>query len=94
LKGLNRISTMPRYYFNTRIGGELIQDPEGEFLRDADEAWDVARTTIRQILKTEGSQVSVLQASLEVTDENGETVLDFPFNEALLDMHPGTPTEH
>jgi hypothetical protein len=85
---------MPRYYFNTRIGDELIEDPEGEVLRDADEAWDVARTTIRQILKTEGSQVSLLQASLEVTDENGETVLDFPFNEALLDMHPGTPTEH
>ena len=85
---------MPRYYFNTRIGDELIQDPEGELLRDADEAWDVARTTIRQILKTEGSQVSVLQASLEVTDEQGDTVLEFPFNEALLDMHPGTPTEH
>ena len=24
---------MPRYFFNTRIGDELIADPEGEVLR-------------------------------------------------------------
>ena len=28
---------MPRYFFNTRIGEELIPDPEGEELRDADQ---------------------------------------------------------
>ena len=39
---------MPKYYFNTRIGKELILDPEGEELRDPDHAWEVARTTIRQ----------------------------------------------
>jgi hypothetical protein len=27
---------MPRYFFNTRIGDELISDPDGEVLRDAD----------------------------------------------------------
>lgn len=85
---------MPRYYFNTRIGDELIHDPEGEILRDADEAWDVARTTIRQILQSEGSHVSLLQASLEVTDQNGDTVLEFPFSEAALEMHRGTSTSH
>ena len=85
---------MPRYYFNTRIDGELIQDPDGEDLRDPDEAWEVARTTVRQILKAEGGQLGLLRASLEVTDEGGEVVLEFPFDEALLDMHRGTSTTH
>lgn len=81
---------MPRYYFNTRIGTELILDPEGEELRDPDHAWEVARTTIRQILKSEGDQPSLLSASLEVTDEGGEVVLEFPFSEAILEL-PDTP---
>ncbi|ABD89202.1 DUF6894 family protein [Rhodopseudomonas palustris] len=85
---------MPRYYFNTRIGNELILDPEGETLRNPDQAWEVARTTIRQILKAEGSQPSLLQASLEVTDEDGEIVLEFPFSEAILDIHQASPTTH
>ncbi|MCG6203784.1 hypothetical protein LPW26_03970 [Rhodopseudomonas sp. HC1] len=77
---------MPRYYFNTRIGAELIPDPEGEHLRDADHAWEVARATIREIIKTEAAQVDLIRASLEVTDEEGQVVLDFPFSEALVDM--------
>ncbi|KPF96460.1 hypothetical protein NML43_22545 [Rhodopseudomonas palustris] len=81
---------MPRYYFNTRIGAELIPDPEGEDLRDADHAWEVARATIREIVKTEAAQVDLIRASLEVTDEDGHVVLDFPFSEALLDM-PALP---
>ncbi|ABE40695.1 DUF6894 family protein [Rhodopseudomonas pseudopalustris] len=81
---------MPRYYFNTRIGEELIPDPEGEDLRDADHAWQVARATIKEIIKTEAAQVDLIRASLEVTDEEGDVVLDFPFSEALVDM-PALP---
>lgn len=81
---------MPRYFFNTRIGSELIPDPEGEDLRDADHAWEVARATIREIVRTESSDVELLRASLEVTDEDGEVVLDFPFSEAVIDM-PALP---
>jgi hypothetical protein len=44
---------MPRYFFNMRIGDELIRDPEGEELRDPDHAWHVARTTIRKSSKPE-----------------------------------------
>ena len=76
---------MPRYFFNTRIGKELILDPEGEELRDPDHAWHVVRTTIREILKTEGGQAALLSAVLEVTDDDGEVVLEFPFGEALID---------
>jgi hypothetical protein len=30
---------MPRYFFNTRIGADLISDPKGMVLRDPDHAW-------------------------------------------------------
>jgi hypothetical protein len=85
---------MPRYFFNTRIGKELILDPEGEDLRDPDHAWEVARTTIRQLLKTEGNQPTVLNAILEVTDDDGEVVLEFPFTEAILDSSDDPATRH
>jgi uncharacterized protein DUF6894 len=85
---------MPKYYFNTRIGKELILDPEGEELRDPDHAWEVARTTIRQLLKIEGSQAGILNAILEVTDDEGEIVLEFPFAEAILDPPDEPATKH
>jgi len=77
---------MPRYFFNTRIGDELISDPEGEELRDPDRAWEIARAMIQELLKTEGVQDSLLNAVLEVTDDEGELVLEFPFTEALFDV--------
>jgi hypothetical protein len=85
---------MPRYFFNTRIGNELISDPEGEDLRDADRAWEIARAMIRELLKTEGSERGLLNAILEVTDDAGEIVLEFPFAEALLDMSGEPMTKH
>ena len=85
---------MPRYFFNTRIGNELILDPEGEELRDPDHAWRVARTTIREILKTGGDQRLILTAIMEVTDDDGEIVLEFPFAEAIIDPSEEIPTRH
>jgi hypothetical protein len=76
---------MPRYFFNTRIGNELVADPEGEELRNPDRAWEIARAMIREILKTEGVQNGLLSATLEVTDSDGEIVLEFPFAEAIVD---------
>ena len=75
---------MPRYFFNTRIGDELIADPEGEELRNPDRAWEVARTMIRELLKVEGME-GLMRAVLEVTDDEGEIVLEFPFAEAILE---------
>ena len=76
---------MPRYFFHTRIGRDLLPDPEGRQLRDPDHAWNVARTTIREILASQGRQASLLDAIMEVTDERGEIVLEFPFAEAIID---------
>jgi hypothetical protein len=75
---------MPRYFFNTRIGDELISDPEGEELRNPDRAWEVARAMIHELLKVEGME-DLMRAVLEVTDDEGEIVLEFPFAEAILD---------
>jgi hypothetical protein len=85
---------MPRYFFNTRIGDELITDPEGEELRNPDRAWEIARAMIRELLKSEGAQSGLLNAILEVTDDEGEIVLEFPFTEAILDISNYNATKH
>lgn len=91
---LAKIAIMPRYYFNTRLGDDLVTDPEGEELRDPDHAWGVARAMIRQLLKAEATEARLLSATLEVTDQDGEIVLEFPFTEALIDMGEASPTRH
>lgn len=85
---------MPRYFFNTRIGGELIDDPEGEELRNPDRAWEVARAMIRELLRSEGTNAALLHAVIEVTDEAGEIVLEFPFKEAIFDFKDQPVTKH
>jgi len=85
---------MPRYFFNTRIGEELIDDPEGEELRNPDRAWEVARAMILELLKCEGADGALLNAVIEVTDDEGEVVLEFPFSEALLDLPDRQQTRH
>ena len=62
---------MPRYFFNTRIGDELISDPDGEVLRDPDRAWEMARAMVQELLKTEGANGALLNAIIEVTDDDG-----------------------
>jgi len=89
------LKVMPRYFFNTRIGNELVIDPEGEELRDADHAWQVARAMIRELLAEENDQSSLLTARLEVTDQAGEVVLEFPFSEAIeAPKDDSSPTTH
>lgn len=85
---------MPRYFFNTRIGDDVIFDPDGVELRDLDHAWEMARTMIQEILRDQREQINLLAASLEVTDERGEIVLEFPFSEALMAPPEGPPTRH
>jgi hypothetical protein len=84
---------MPRYFFNARIGDELIADPEGEELPDTDRAWEVARAMIQELLESEGAE-GLLRAVLEVTDDVGEIVLEFRFAEALLDVSDVPVTKH
>jgi hypothetical protein len=83
---------VPRYFFNTRIGDDLIPDPDGVELRDPDHAWEMARTMIQEVLRDQRNDLNLLTASLEVTDESGQIVLEFPFREALMMPPHGPPT--
>jgi hypothetical protein len=83
---------MPRYFFNTRIGDDIIPDVEGEELRDPDHAWEVARSMIVELLEEEGEHPNLLTAALVVTDQKGEIVLEFPFAEALTVEAEKTPS--
>jgi hypothetical protein len=83
---------MPRYFFNTQIGDETILDEEGQVLRDPDQAWEVAKDLIGELLEDEGNHPNLLAASIVVTDQDGEVVLEFPFSEALIDEPK--PTRH
>jgi hypothetical protein len=87
----SRTEAMPRYFFNTRIGDDTIPDVEGEELRDADHAWEVAKAMIVDLLEDEGTHPNLLAAALVVTDQKGEVVLEFPFSEALIE-EPQTPS--
>lgn len=88
------MTEMPKYFFNTRIDGTYVPDEDGVELRDPDQAWTVARATIVELLKEDGGQSSLLKASLEVTDAEGEIVLEFPFSEALLDIDTNNASKH
>ncbi len=75
---------MPRYFFNIRMSNGTIPDHEGKELRDADHAWKMAEAMIHDLLQDQAEHPSLLTASLEVTDRQGEVVLEFPFSEALI----------
>jgi hypothetical protein len=63
-------------------------------LRDPDQAWEMARTMIQEVLRDQRGELNLLVASLEVTDERGEIVLEFPFSEALIPPPDDPPTRH
>ncbi len=85
---------MPRYFFNTHIGDETIADEHGEELRDADQAWEVAKAMIEELLEDEGNHPSLLAATIVVTDAHGDIVLEFPFSEALASQQEISSTRH
>jgi hypothetical protein len=87
-------AVMPRYFFNTRIGDETVTDPDGEELRGPDQAWKLAKAMITDLLREEGNHPDLLTASLIITDEKGDVVLEFPFSEALLMQEAADATRH
>lgn len=86
--------SMPRYFFNTRIGDSYVPDPDGVELRDPDQVWTLARVTISELLKEESQTRNLLNAVLEVTNAGGEIVLEFPFSEVLIQFPQGPMLKH
>ncbi|MBZ6077103.1 DUF6894 family protein [Microvirga puerhi] len=75
---------MPRYFFNVHLGETIISDPEGQGFPDADAAWEATRAMAQDLMATEFSKpVNWATSHIEVKDEAGETVLEFPFLEAI-----------
>jgi len=75
---------MPRYFFNVHIDTDALPDPEGQNLRDADQAWEVARAMAQNLMSTEFERpVNWASAHIEVKDDLDEIVLEFPFLEAV-----------
>jgi hypothetical protein len=75
---------MPRYFFNVHIGEDALPDPEGQDLRDADQAWEVARMMAQNLMDTAFERpINWATSHIEVKDDLDETVLEFPFLEAI-----------
>ena len=74
---------MPRYYFHTHIGDDVVVDPDGRDLASPDAAWEAARLLAHQLLQGADSDPQLLRAVLFVEDSTGEIVLEFPLAEAL-----------
>jgi hypothetical protein len=75
---------MPRYFFHLRCREKTVSDPSGADLLDPDQAWEAARSTARQLMKTEAApDMHWLSCHFEVVDEVGETVFELPFAEVV-----------
>jgi hypothetical protein len=80
---------MPRYFFDVHIGSDILSDPEGQDLRDPDQAWEVARAMARNLMNTRFEQpINWASAHIEVKDDLDEIILEFPFLEALQFTQP------
>jgi hypothetical protein len=75
---------MPRYYFHTHIGDDVVTDPDGRELADADAVWQASRVLALQLLQGADSDPALFQAVLVVMDQANEIVLEFPLTEALV----------
>lgn len=85
---------VPRYFFHTAIGDDVVTDREGAELRDADHAWQVARATVEATLSEAEDHARLLTAILVVTDVVGEIILEFPFAEAAVPPSETDATVH
>ena len=75
---------MPRYFFNVSLEDNLLTDSEGQELPDPDAAWEAARRMAGDLMRVELDRPMRWQdCFFEVKDAAGETVLEFPFLEAV-----------
>ena len=79
---------MPRYFFHLHCNDKAVLDPSGTELRDPDQAWEAARMTALDLIRTRpNADVNWLTCRFEVADEAGEIVFELPFTE-LGDVKP------
>ncbi|MFG1464825.1 hypothetical protein V5F77_18240 [Xanthobacter sp. DSM 24535] len=82
---------MPRYFFHMQFGAETVPDEAGATLPDADAAWDQAKALAASLLRSHAGDPRLFSAVVEVRDEAGEIVLEFPVSEAVSAAGAGAP---
>lgn len=75
---------MPRYFFHTHVGDDVVVDPEGSELADLDAAREAAKVLALQLLQGADSDPDLLKAGLFVAVETEDVVLEFPLVDALV----------
>lgn len=75
---------MPRYFFHTHIGDDVVVDPDGRDLESQDAAREAANTLALQLLQGADSDPELLNAVLFVADEAEQVVLELPLTEVLV----------
>jgi hypothetical protein len=74
---------MPRFFLHMR-NDDVIEDREGLFLEDADQARREAIRSARDIIAEDVRHGWVrLTGAIEVADENGQPILTVPFRQAV-----------
>jgi len=77
---------MSRYFFHIKCKAKMIRDEEGMDLEDLDAVREEAQESARQVTSDRllfGEQIE--DEAFVVTDEQGQTVLTFPFKDVIHD---------
>jgi hypothetical protein len=75
---------MPQYRFNLHLEDQVLRDREGQYFSGPDTVRDVAQSLASELIEASIVQPSNwLNCHLEVVDDRGEVIVDFPFIEAI-----------
>ena len=75
---------MPRFYFHLKHGGQLINDPEGSELADAEQARVEAIKAAREIVGAAiRFGIEPPSHAIAVVDSKGEEIIAIPLTEVL-----------
>ena len=79
-----QIPAMPRYFFHIQNGTKTLRDSEGVELKNLDEVREEAMESAREIMSERLLNGGPpIERAFIVEDEDGNTVLTFPFKHAL-----------
>jgi hypothetical protein len=78
---------MARYHFHLHDRSGMLADEEGVMLDSAADALRLALTNARGLISDDvASGVLDLNGAIQVTDEQGRTLLILPFEEAVIQV--------
>ncbi|GJE37168.1 DUF6894 family protein [Methylobacterium persicinum] len=72
-----------RAFFNILIHGKVVPDHVGQDVADVDDIRSAASTVVRALVQRHGAEAQLLDASLLVSDPEGNELLRISFFEAL-----------